>query len=153
VYIELVMTMKIAIPIWQDRVSPVFDSAGLLLVVELADGAEVGRSEERLTEVLPPQRVARLKELSVDVLICGAVSRPLADMIASSGIALVPFISGESDVVLGAYLSNRLPSPQFMMPGCWGRGPGRGFGMGRGPGPGRGRGRGRFRRGGGPRQW
>jgi predicted Fe-Mo cluster-binding NifX family protein len=146
-------TMKIAIPTWQGRISPVFDSATLLLVVELADGAEVGRSEERLTEVLPPQRVARLKELGVDVLVCGAVSRPLAEMITASGIALVPFISGEADVVLGAYLSNKLPSPQFVMPGCWGRGPGWGSGMGRGPGPCRGRGRARFRRGGGPRQW
>ena len=148
-------TMRIAIPTWQRRVSPVFDSARHLLVVEVDGAAEAGRSEEPLPEVFPPQRAARLKELGIDVLICGAISRPLAGMIAASGIVLVPFISGEADQVLAAYLHEELPRPEFMMPGCWchGPGPGRGFGRGRGRGRGQGRGGGRFRRGGGPRQW
>lgn len=134
--------MKIAIPTWNGYVSPVFDTAQRLLVVDVADGAETKRSEHRIQEQLLPQRVARLNELGVEVLICGAVSRPLAGMIAASGIALVPFISGECDEVLSAYLRGQLPSPQFLMPGCRGRGPWwhGGFGPGRGRGRGRGRG-------------
>ncbi len=117
--------MKVAIPIWQGHVSPVFDSAQQLLIVEIADSAEIRRSEEKLPQGFPPQCVARLKQLGVDVLVCGAISRPLAGMIAASGITLVPFISGECEEVLAAYLDKKLPSPQFLMPGCYGSGPGR----------------------------
>ena len=139
--------MRLAIPTWQGRVSPVFDSAQRLLIVDAADGSETGRSEEGLGSGLLPQRVARLKELGVDVLVCGAISRPLAGMIAASGIVLVPFISGECDEVLAAYLRGEIPSPQFLMPGCCGQGRGwrhrgrgrggRGLGRGSGMGPGR----------------
>jgi predicted Fe-Mo cluster-binding NifX family protein len=147
--------MKIAIPTWQGRVSPVFDTAQRLLLVDAENGTEVARSEVALQHAFSPQRAARLKQLGVDVLICGAISRPLAGVIAASGIALMPFMSGETDQVLAAYLSKKLPSPQFMMPGCWAHehGPGWGFGMGHGRGRGRGRGRGPFGRGGGHRQW
>ena len=109
--------MRLAIPTWQGRVSPVFDSAQRLLIVDAADGSETGRSEEGLGSGLLPQRVARLKELGVDVLVCGAISRPLAGMIAASGIVLVPFISGECDEVLAAYLCGRLADPRFLLPG------------------------------------
>ena len=127
--------MKIAIPTWQGRVSPVFDSSQQMLVVDVSDGAEIGRSEQPLRGDLPPQRAACLSRLGVDVLICGAISRPLAGMIAASGITLMPFVSGECDEVLGAYLRGELPSPQFLMPGCCGgrrrrrarHGRGRGF--------------------------
>jgi predicted Fe-Mo cluster-binding NifX family protein len=139
--------MRLAIPTWQRRVSPVFDTAQRLLIIDAADGSETARSEEDLRPVLPPQRVARLKELGVDVLICGAISRPLAGMIAASGIVVVPFIGGECDEVLAAYLDGRLPSPRFLMPGCCGPGrgwrhrgrgrAGRGFGAGPATGPGR----------------
>ena len=134
--------MRVAIPVWQGRVSPVFDSARRLLVVDFADGAETGRSEQPLNEAFPPQRAARLKQLGIEVLICGAISRPLAGMIAASAITLLPFMSGECEEVLAAYLQGGLPSPRFLMPGCCGRGPGwhGGFGHGRGRGRGQGRG-------------
>jgi predicted Fe-Mo cluster-binding NifX family protein len=136
--------MRIAIPTWQGRVSPVFDTAQQLLIVEAADGVETGRHVEALRQEMAPQRAARIRELGIDVLICGAISWPLADMVAAAGVELVPFVNGECDHVLAAYLGGRLPSPQFLMPGCCGRRRGRGFG------PGGGMGRGRRGRGGGP---
>lgn len=158
-HMQQARAMRIAIATWQGRISPVFDTARRLLLVDAENGTEAGRSEKALPQAFPPQRVARLKELGIDVLICGAISRPLAGVIAASGIVLVPFISGETDQVLTAYLHKELPSPQFMMPGCYGRGPGPGWGhgMGRGRGRGRGRGqgggRGRFGQGDGQQQW
>jgi predicted Fe-Mo cluster-binding NifX family protein len=134
--------MRIAIPTWQGRISPVFDTAQRLLVVELQDGVEIGRNEEDLGRLLPPQRAARLRELGIDVLICGAISRPLAGVIAASGIELIPFVNGECGDVLGAYAGGELMQPRFMMPGCCGRARRRGWGGGRGGGPGRGRGMG-----------
>ena len=35
--------MRLAASVWNDRVSPVFDTAGRLLLLDLADGVEQGR--------------------------------------------------------------------------------------------------------------
>ena len=116
--------MKVALSVWGERISPVFDTGSSMLVVTLDGAEESGRTTEGLREVFPPRRAARLVELGVDVLICGAISRPLASMIASYGIQVVPFVSGEAEEVLGAWLSGglRAPSvpPRFQMPGCCG---------------------------------
>jgi len=114
--------MKIALPVWEGRVSPVFDTARRLLLVDCDDAVEVARSEEPLTERLAPRRAARLMDLGANVLICGAISRPLASMLASYGIQVVPFVSGDAEEVLSTYLSGGLRdpniAPRFLMPGC-----------------------------------
>lgn len=140
-------TTKIAIPEWQGQVSTVFDFAGKLLLIDIEGQKERSRTENLLPDEPMPQRVARLKNFSVDVLICGAISRPLASMIAGSDIEVLPDISGRIDDVLNAYLAGRLTEQRFSMPGCKAR-ERKGFrGRGRGRGQGRGRGRGRGRRG------
>lgn len=113
--------MKIAIPVWQDRVSPVFDSSRRILLVGVEGGRVRERHEADIGGELPQERVRRLSELGAEVLICGAVSRPLAEQVAGSGIRLIPFIAGEVEVVLRAFLEDRLPSAEFLMPGCCGQ--------------------------------
>jgi hypothetical protein len=56
--------------------------------------------------------------MDVRTLICGALSRGLARMLAASDIALVPFVAGEVSVVLDAFVAGDLPSPALAMPGC-----------------------------------
>ena len=113
--------MRIGISVWQSRVSPVFDVAGRLLVVETESERETSRTEEVITSPFVPGKVQRLKELGINILICGAISRPLAAMVTHAGIALIPWIAGEVDQVLKGYLDGQLPNPRFLMPGC-GRG-------------------------------
>jgi len=137
-------TTKIAIPAWQRQVSTVFDFAGKLLLIDMDGSKETSRTENVLPDEPIPQRAARLKNFGVDVLICGAISRPLALMISGSGIEVLPEISGRIDEVLNAYLAGRLTEQRFSMPGCK-AGERTGF-RGRGHGQGRGRGRGRCRR-------
>jgi len=119
--------MKIAIPIYNDSVSNVFDFAHKLLLVEIENGKEATRSEVALESQLLPQRVGQLKSLEVDILVCGAISRVLANMVTASGIQLLPYVTGLVDDVLQAYLAGQLVQPQFSMPGCW-PGARRGFG-------------------------
>jgi len=120
--------MKIAIPEWNDSVSNVFDFANKLLLVEIKNGKETNRSEIPLESHSLPQRAGQLKDLGADVLVCGAISRALAQMVAASGIQLLPYVTGRIDDVLQAYLAGRLVKPQFTMPGCW---PGARKGFGR----------------------
>ena len=119
--------MKIAIPLYNDSVSNVFDFAGKLLLVEIENSKEANRFEIALEGQLLPQRVSKLKNLEVDVLICGAISRVLAEMITASGIQVLPYVTGSIDDVLRAYLTGHLAKPKFSMPGCW-QGARKGFG-------------------------
>ena len=137
--------MKIAMPVWNDLVSTVLDFSDRLLIADCETGRVESRSVVDLAETAPAPvaKVARLRELGIQVLLCGAVSRPLEQMLMAAGIEIIPFLKGRTDDVLNAYLSRRLAGPGFMLPGCGpgpGYGPGRGMGRGMGGGP-RGRGR------------
>ncbi|MEA2062903.1 MAG: NifB/NifX family molybdenum-iron cluster-binding protein [Gemmatimonadota bacterium] len=114
--------MKIALTVWEERVSPVFDTARTLLVIDVEKGREVSRSTEPLGDEIFSHRVDRLKKLGINVLLCGAISRPLSSMIAASGIEVVPFITGAVDEVLAEFLNQGLTDPSFLMPGCYHRG-------------------------------
>ncbi len=123
--------MKVAVPIWQGNVSNVFDFAHKLLIIELKNNMEVNRNEASLGEQSNPERVAQLRQLGINVLICGAISRPLAHMLTSSGIDVFPFVTGPTEQILTAYKMGNLSLPQYELPGYW-KGARRGFGRRRG---------------------
>ncbi|MGQ9574833.1 MAG: NifB/NifX family molybdenum-iron cluster-binding protein [Thermoguttaceae bacterium] len=110
--------MKLAVPVWRQRVSPVFDVCGRLLVVDLDDAGELRRSELSVDEEDPAGRARRLQELGIQVLICGAISRPLEAMLVRSGIRVIGQTCGDVDQVLQAFQAGRLADPCFAMPGC-----------------------------------
>ena len=128
--------MRIGLPTWAGTVSPVFDVARRLLVVDCETGGEVRRSEAALGETHVLGRATRLARLGVEVLICGAISRPLEQALGSAGIDVIAHVCGDVDEVLRASLSGRLAGRAFLMPGCrggrhgWRRGR-----RGRRPGP------------------
>ena len=110
--------MKIAIPIWEDRLSPVLDTASRLLIVEVKDQRETSRFETYLDEQDLTRRCFRIQALGIDILICGAISRPFSMMLMASGINIIPEISGHPEDVLEAYLKGTLFHSRFLMPGC-----------------------------------
>ena len=112
--------MRVALTVWEGRISPVFDTARSLLIVDIEDGWPVARHDEQLSAHTAHETMARLRALGVEVLICGAVSRPLAEMIRACGIRLLPFVSGERDEVVAALIAGRIPDIAFAMPGCGG---------------------------------
>ena len=111
--------MKVAIAVWEDRVSSVLDFSQRLVVVELKEGGEASRAQITLSEQNPFVKLAKLRELGIDVLICGAVSQPLASASTACGIQLLPYVTGRVDDVLKAYQAGQLGLPQFMLPGWW----------------------------------
>jgi predicted Fe-Mo cluster-binding NifX family protein len=114
-------TRRLALAIWQDRISPVFDVSRRILLVDVQDGRIVNRYEQTLEHDAPLQKVRQLAQLGVGTLICGAVSRPLAALLAAYDIRTIPFIAGDVDEVMDASLAGNLPSPELAMPGCGGR--------------------------------
>jgi predicted Fe-Mo cluster-binding NifX family protein len=112
--------MKVAIPHWQGRVSPVFDVAGNVLIVELNGGTELGRRNVTFDAETMHDRAARLAETGADVLICGAISRPLEMAISAAGTDVIPQTCGDVDQVLAAFAGDQLDKGAFLMPGCCG---------------------------------
>jgi predicted Fe-Mo cluster-binding NifX family protein len=136
--------MRIAFAAWNDRIAPVFDVTRHLHIVDTAGPDAARERDEPFEDGWPADRVARLAALGVDVVVCGAISRPQAALIQAYGIRIHPFVTGSVDEVVGAWRSGRIARRVFAMPGCeGGRG---GFGRG-GPGCGAREGGRRRRRG------
>jgi predicted Fe-Mo cluster-binding NifX family protein len=113
--------MRIAIPVWQGRISPVFDVAGQLLLVELADGREVAREEHLADETTADERTRKLAEIGIETLICAGISQSLEASLADRGIQVIARICGNVEEVLAAFVSGRLGEERFAMPGCCGQ--------------------------------
>jgi predicted Fe-Mo cluster-binding NifX family protein len=71
-----------------------------------------------MERALPANRANRLTELGVELLICGAISRPLAAILLDLGMQLIPLVSGPVEEVLAAFLGDHLDEPRFLLPGC-----------------------------------
>jgi len=110
--------MKTAIPIWDGKISPVFDTASKLLIIRVEDNKETTRFEAYLDEQNLSRRCSRIQGLGVDVLICGAISRPFYRMLVAGGIDVIPWISGPAEDVLDAWMTGTLFHSRFLMPGC-----------------------------------
>jgi len=113
--------MKIAVPEWQGRISPVLDVASKILLVDIEDHRELQRQHDTLVPSDLWARAAAIRQMGPDVLICGAVSWPLEAAIRSAGIQVIGNICGPVDEVLAAYREGRLDDNVFLMPGCCGQ--------------------------------
>lgn len=109
--------MRIAMPIWEDRISPVFDTAARLLVFQLDENRETSRFETDLEDLDLNRRCTRILELGVEEVICGAVSQHFYGMLSGLGIEVIPWIRGPVEDVLDAYRRGILLKSDFLMPG------------------------------------
>ncbi len=110
--------MKVAITVWGNRISPVFDSANTLLIAEIENGQIINRYYEPFKPEISSKFAEKFKELDISVLICGAISEVPAAILAASNIECIPFISGSVFMVLESLALNKPIIPTFLMPGC-----------------------------------
>jgi len=110
--------VKAGISSWNQRIAPVFDVSREMLVVEIESGRIVGHSRQELPRESGWYKVDRLNKLSIDTLICGAISRPMQELITAQGIKVHSFIAGNIEEVKEAWLHDRLVEKRFAMPGC-----------------------------------
>ncbi len=112
-----VTEVKVALTVWDDEISPVFDFAKRLLIVELKDGSILKRYQIQIPSERIVSRIAMLSHMNIEVVVCGAISEPVANMINARDICLVPFVTGKTEMVLNAFLRGLLICPEFQMPG------------------------------------
>lgn len=112
------VSMKTAITVWNNRVSPVFDVAGKVLLCVSSAERICSEKQLLLPDACAAEKVVRLLEAGTDVLICGAISRDALSTAVSAGIRVYPFIAGDVREILQACISGRLAEGGFEMPGC-----------------------------------
>ncbi len=106
--------MRIAIPVWSDRVSPVFDVSRSIRIFDIADGAVLHEAIHTLNNEAP---ASKLVKFGVDILICAAVSPPLEATLRVSGIEVIPDTCGTVDEIVEAFASGDKELTRFRSPG------------------------------------
>ncbi len=109
--------MKIGIPIWENKISPVLDTASRLLVVETDGQMENSRFETYMDVQDLSHKCFRIQGTGVDILICGAVSKRFLEKLVALGVQIISGISGNPEDVLNAYLEGNIDDAKFLMPG------------------------------------
>ena len=109
--------MNIAISIWEDKISPLLDTASKLLIIENETQKESPRYEVYLLKQDISKKCRFMQSLNIDVLICGGVSRQFSEMLKASGIEVISGISGPARDVLEAYQQGKPLHSEFLMPG------------------------------------
>ena len=84
--------MKVAITVWGNRISPVFDSAQTIMLAEVLDGSVHEQDREFVADSSGAGLAHALIEKEIDTLICGAISDQPARLIESAGINLIAFV-------------------------------------------------------------
>ncbi|MFO7707421.1 MAG: NifB/NifX family molybdenum-iron cluster-binding protein [Desulfobacterales bacterium] len=112
------MAMKIAIPHWQGRVSPVFDASDAIVVIDIERGRERRRDNFRLASLDPVRRAQEVARLGAEVVLCGAVSRTLENALIGAGVRVKGFVCGDLEALVEAFLAGTLSDACFQMPGA-----------------------------------
>jgi len=115
---SLSLMTRIAIPVFDDQMATVLDYSSRFVLVVL-DGEKVqGRLEMTLSPESPEMFLWLLEGFQVDVLLCGAVSSSLLELLTRRGIDVINCVRGPVDQVIKAYAQGKLASRRFRLPGA-----------------------------------
>lgn len=110
-----VTAMRIALPTWNGRISPIFDEARHLRVVEIGAGVVTLQSDHDLEN---GNRIDHLTRLGVDVLVCAAICWPTAAVLHAAGIEVISEVCGPTDEIVRALCNGSKDLRRFLSPGC-----------------------------------
>jgi len=104
----------IAVTTWNGIISPVFDTAGTLLIVR-EDGS---RAVECIESLGLNARIELLQSRGVRRLICGAIVTTTRQQMERGGITVVPWVCGAVEGAIAACRRGSVLAGPFLMPGC-----------------------------------
>jgi predicted Fe-Mo cluster-binding NifX family protein len=100
--------MKIAIPIFENRISPRFDFSPEMWVIEVERGKVVGQEKFSTASLNLPQRLEQITSNGVDKVICGGIDGLSRNQLGSRGIDVVQDVIGDADTVFDLFMRGRL---------------------------------------------
>ena len=109
--------MKIAIPLFDERVSPRFDCARSFLLAVAENGRAIEREEIPAAVWSPLERVEVLKELGVDTLICGGIDEVSSRRLILRHVKIYSWVTGLAEEALQSLLKGELKPRAMVGPG------------------------------------
>lgn len=97
--------MVVAIPIFGSEVSPRFDCAKEILLVNVEEGKIIDHKTVEIRQTNPLHRARILSVWKVQQLICGGIDDFSMRMLNGLGIQVFPWFSGEAQKVLENFLN------------------------------------------------
>lgn len=105
---------RIAIPVFEDRISNRLDCSENLLLVSLEKGEIIKREIVLLTHTGSSAKLNTLIGLKIDVLICNGITTFYSRRLSNTNIEIIPWVSGKIDEVLAWYLeSESIPKNSY----------------------------------------
>jgi predicted Fe-Mo cluster-binding NifX family protein len=102
--------MKVAIPRHGEEVTPCFEYTDGITIYEIHKNRVVAQTDFTLRSREELDRVRLLKDQGVSVLICSGIQAAHEDLLTTSGIQVISWVSGKANEVLLLFLENTLVS-------------------------------------------
>ncbi len=96
--------MKIAVPLFGERISPRFDCAGEIIIVSTERGRIVHRAKLLTGGMTSFEKIKKLKELNIDVMICGGIDKDSEQRLLQHGIDIKPWLCGDAKTLLKQFI-------------------------------------------------
>jgi predicted Fe-Mo cluster-binding NifX family protein len=113
--------MKVAIPLFKDRISPRFDVCPEIWIIELKDGQVINQERWPMASFNIQQRLDQLTSGQVDKVICGGIDNFCFGQLGNRGIDVIHNVAGEADKALNLFIRGGL-RPGLYCNGKRGRG-------------------------------
>jgi predicted Fe-Mo cluster-binding NifX family protein len=113
--------MKVAIPLFQDRISPRFDVCPEIWIIELNNGEVINQERWPMASLTLQQRIYQLTSKGVDKVICGGIDNFSIDHLGNMGIDVIRNVAGDARGVLHLFIRGAL-RPGLYFNGKRGRG-------------------------------
>jgi len=114
--------MKLLLTDWQGRISPVFDSAGHFMYVQIENQEIVKKELLSIPFDDIQSRIKIIKKIRPDFIVCGAISCFYERLILDMNIQLISRIKGETNLIVKSMAENTFQKENHIMPGCRGKG-------------------------------
>ena len=106
--------VRIAITCMGETVSPRFDCAPEIALVDVQDGGVIRMETVSLDTMAPGERVAEIRRLDVDTLVCGALDRHSAGQLSLHSVSVYSWVTGLVEDVLSCLLQGDLESGMIL---------------------------------------
>lgn len=101
-------TMKIAIPVFQTKISPRFDQAQGFVILEMENDNIIARKTLTTQGWSVLDKMKHLVDLEVNTLICGGIDRASLQYLGFKGIKIYSWVTGEVEDAVSCFLSHRM---------------------------------------------
>ncbi len=109
--------MKIAIPLFNKRISPRFDCAQDFLLAVVENGEVIEHEKLSATRWTSLERVEKLNDLSVDIVICGGIDNVSARRLNFYRVRICSWVTGRAEDALQSLIKGELEPGIMVGPG------------------------------------